>query len=242
MTSPEIIPFFNQERQKEAIINQYQKSIEALAEVGRLLLEAQKHLDKSFDAFVADLPFSRPSAYNYMKLYQHIQTCLSVRHANVQISAWYHVPIGDSATIDAIIEKSKHGRVTSEDVKMLLNTVRFDSQRQQEAWQNAAIASPDYVVESIARGHVMGLNGDDIPLEQADPTLIEIGANQNAYEAIQRQAELVKASAKPQTKLTISLECQRIDGEFRLVIPKEHTDSLIGLERVTILYNKGNRT
>jgi hypothetical protein len=239
MTSPNpIIPLFSTERQREAIVSQYQKSIEALSEVGRLLLEAQKHLDKSFDSFVVDLPFSRPSAYNYMKLYQHVQTCLSVRHANVQISAWYHVPIGDTATIDAIIEKSKQGkRVTSDDVKTLLSSVRFDNARQQSAWQNAAQASPAFVVESIARGYVTSQNGEDIPLEQVDATLIEIAANQDAYEAIQRQAERVKANTKPQAKLTIQVTGAILNA-LSEALPKGAMLPELG-QNLTLLWTKG---
>lgn len=238
VTSPNPIPFFNPERQKEAIVSQYQKSIEALAEVGRLLLEAQKHLDKSFDAFVGDLPFSRRSAFNFMNIYKLVQKHgATVALANVTIAAWYITPPEDEALVNAIIEKSKEGKkVTVQDVRALLSTVNFNGDdRQALAWHTAAESNPSFVVESFKRG-AMPVNGLDMPLDAISPEWIEHAADEDM---LRRKMLHMDEKQKSQAKLTISLECQRIDGEFRLVIPKEYTDSLIGIERVTILYSKG---
>jgi hypothetical protein len=239
MTSPNpIIPIFSPERQKEAIVIQYQKSIEALAEVGRLLLEAQKHLDKSFDSFVGGLPFSRRSAYHFITIYTMVQKYgATVAQANVTLAAWYITPPEDEALVSAIIEKSKQGqKVTVHDVRALLSTVNFNGDdRQALAWHSAAESNPSFVAESFKRG-AMPVNGLDMPLDAISPEWIEHAADEDKKERVLAH---IQAKEKPMQKITISLECQRIDGEFRLVIPKEHTDSLIGLERVTILYSKG---
>lgn len=189
------------EHQRGAIIAQYGKAITALSEVGRILSETSKQLnDVSFEDFLKTLPFSRRSAYNYMRLFEHVQSVQAVAQANVQISAWYHVPSDNTELIQAIIAKAETGRVTSQDVKALLNTVSFETERQQSAWQNAAATNPKFVVESIARGVVTGLDGEDMPIEQADATLIHVNSVQDTYESIKRQQIYVTEKGKPKQR------------------------------------------
>lgn len=55
------------------------------------------------------------------------------------------------------------------------------------AWQEAAQTAPAFVTESFERGYVMDLDGEDMPLEQADSTLIRAAANEHDYERLLRQ-------------------------------------------------------
>lgn len=47
-------------------------------------------------------------------------------------------------------------------------------------------ANPKFYEETIARGHLLDLDGHDVPLTQADPTLIRVMSNEDDYERTMR--------------------------------------------------------
>ena len=56
-----------------------------------------------------------------------------------------------------------------------------------QAWELAAKQNERFANESLRRGFVMDLDGNDIPLGNVDATLIRVGATESEYERLQRQ-------------------------------------------------------
>lgn len=214
------------EKQRELITTHYRQSAKELAEVGRLLLETQDSLEgQSFEAFINTLPFSRHSAFNFIRLYKHV-----LKHGDVilaieqiRISAWYVLPPENNEAVQWILEKAHRGEVvTKKEAKIALSSVTYKDERQEQAMHKANEISTPYVMSLIRTGAVPdNVTGEDVPLEDADATLILLGAEQDKYERIQRHAPPVVQPLHSQRALTVKLErIQDNRGRWRLALPE----------------------
>jgi hypothetical protein len=238
-TDTKIIIAIDLEKQRQSILSHYSKAARELAEIGRLLLEAQESLgdETSFLAFVTTLPFGRRSAYNFIRIHQH-----ALRHGDailaieqIRISAWYLIPPKNNEIVQAVLEKAARGEeVTKKEVKMLISSAKFEDERKEQAWHEAAQISTPYVLNAIKTGVVTdALTGDDMPLEEADATLVLVGAEQDKWERVARNASPVQPLHSPHS-LTVMLErIQDNQGRWRLALPENVPAFLIG-KKITI--------
>lgn len=60
------------------------------------------------------------------------------------------------------------------------------------ALETVKAQNPTFYAETVARGFVLNLDGEDVPLVEADPTLLRIATNEDEYERTKRQAAYVK--------------------------------------------------
>lgn len=64
--------------------------------------------------------------------------------------------------------------------------------------------NPKFYEETVDRGHILNLDGEDVPLIEADPTLIRVIATEDQYERLKRQEQHI--SAKQEAKRARQLE------------------------------------
>lgn len=214
------------EKQRELITKHYRQSAKELAEVGRLLMEVRSSLrDKtSFKAFLKTLPFSRESAYNFIRLQRHVlkhgDAILAIEQ--IRVSAWYILPPANTEAVQAVIERAIEGKeVTKEDAKMVLSTVKYKSERQEQAFHTANNISTPFVMNAIKRGAITdNVTGEDIPLEDAEPSQVVAGAEHDRNERIFRHTPSVQPLHNPRS-LTVQLErIQDSKGRWRLALPE----------------------
>lgn len=184
---------------RERITATYKKAIESLIGVGHMLKQVKDNLgnDTTFHAFVETLPFSQRSAYYYLKLDEHYQTLGSAMVAlnQISISVWYQLD-PDSELVDKVIERAKQGKkVSKKDLKQMVASIEYETVAQAMAWNEAVETSPNFVLESFKRGVVTDLDGNDIPVTEADPTLLEVLSDEDKYERTKRQKLLIADNA-----------------------------------------------
>ena len=101
---------------------------------------------------------------------------------------------------------------------------------------NAAGTNPNFVADAITRGTITDINGDDIPLIDADTTLIDVTSDQILYESTRRQRVHIEEKTPTTRKLTVSLQLVRDEGgRLRLALPEEVPAWLSG-KQVTFYY------
>lgn len=187
---------------RDKITAHYNEASKSLLEIGRLLYEVKQNLpeDSTFEAFMTTLPFSRRSAYNYLRLHEHYlqHGSATVALEQLSIDVLYILP-PDSKAVDKAIAKVKSGKkVTKQDAKALVKSADFGSNERNRAWEAAAEMNPQFVAESMQRGAVMDLDGQDRPLNEVDATLIEVSADQEKSESLRRQKLHIQEHADKQ--------------------------------------------
>ena len=55
-----------------------------------------------------------------------------------------------------------------------------------KALETAKEANPRFYEETVTRGHILNLDGEDVPLTKADPTLIRVMSSEDDYERVKR--------------------------------------------------------
>lgn len=218
---------------RERITATYRKAIKNLIDVGQMLDEVRDNLQdgQTFTAFINTLPFSPRSAYNYIKLYDHYLVHGDVMTAleRVKIDVWYQLQ-PDSELTQKVIERAQQGKsVNKKDLKRLTASIEYATVAQAEAWDKAVDTSPNFVLESFKRGLVTDLDGNDIPVSEADATLIEVLTDEDKHERTMRQKFHIEAHSEPKRKLTLKLQALRDNHGVigvGVIIPGLELDSL----------------
>jgi hypothetical protein len=218
---------------RERITETYQKAIKSLIDVGEMLSDVQQSLPdgETFTAFIQTLPFSPRSAYHYIRLHKHYLAHGDVMVAleRIKIDVWYQLK-PDSDLTQKVIDRAKQGKtVSKKDLKQLTASINYATVAQAQAWNSAAEINPSFVLESFKRGVVTDLDGNDIPLEEADATLVYVNANQQLSESIHRQKNHIQENARPSRKLTLKTQAVRDNHGVvyvGLILPDLDLDSL----------------
>lgn len=222
----EIIFKLDLEKQRALIQSHYRQSIKELAEIGRILKETHRALHgNTWEAFLKTLPFSRHSAYNFMRIHEHVlkhgDAILAIEQ--IKISAWYILPPENNEAVQMILDKAARGEtVTKIEAKTVLSSVKFQSERHEQAWHTANDISTPFLMNAVATGVITdNVTGEDIPLEDAEPTLVVMAAEKDKYERIQRHSGIVQPlhGAK-----SITVKLQQIEdkqGRLWLALPQD---------------------
>ena len=236
-------PAINLDTRRNEIHNEHDKAIESLIRVGQLLTDTQEQLadDTSFVRFCDTLKFSRATAYNYMRLYAHslVQRLDTLKNSLINLSVWYFVPPEDSDTVKQITDRASSGKkVTKELAKQLVS----ETAPLNDTLMEAAETAPDYVADSIMRGVVIDLDGNEIPITESDSTLIKVTADEHLYEKSLRQKVHIEENSPTKQKLTVPLHLIRdSDGRMRLALPETVPAWLAGKE-ITFYYETEKAT
>jgi hypothetical protein len=83
-----------------------------------------------------------------------------------------------------------------QDAKSLVTQYEVVDPAAIEAWGVTEKANNKYVREAFARGHVLGLDGSDVPVQQVDATLLRVSNTQEEYESYRRQQQHVDEARK----------------------------------------------
>lgn len=97
-------------------------------------------------------------------------------------------------------------------VRAAAEELELDDPRVIAAWQTAHQQNPKFVEETLERGHITNLDGEDIPLAQADATLIEAITAEDHYERIRRQETYVKGSREKKREREAQKAQQRLEA------------------------------
>lgn len=81
-----------------------------------------------------------------------------------------------------------------------------------DALQTAHQQNPAFVEETLQRGHLTNLEGEDIPLAQADATLIEALTSEDHYERIRRQEAYVNGSREKKKQRAAQKAQERLEA------------------------------
>jgi hypothetical protein len=237
--TPQLAPTLDLIVRRDEIHNAHDKAIENLIECGRLLVDTQAQLgDTSFVQFCDTyLKLSRSTAYNYMRLYQHslVQRLDTLADAMINLSVWYIVEPGDSATVQKIKALAENGKpVTRELTRQLVQ----ETAPLNEALLKAADTAPQYVADTIMQGTFTDLDGNDTPLIElsANDKFLEVAGNEHEYEKALRQKAHIQEGAKKKIKLECQLEMiTDRNGVFYLALP-QHVSLTLKDKQFTIYY------
>jgi len=91
-------------------------------------------------------------------------------------------------------------------VQELINARQMDNPKLNNALIEASDVNPNAVADMLVRGITQDMDGNDIPLDEADSTIIHINTDQYAYESVQRQRQHIEDNTPKKQKLTGTLE------------------------------------
>lgn len=95
-----------------------------------------------------------------------------------------------------------------------------------KALETVKAANPKFYEETVDRGHITNLDGEDVPLTEADPTLIRVIASEDEYERVKRQEQYVAdklAEKERRTQEELSRRTQAAQtplptGKYRAIV------------------------
>ena len=230
-------PALDLQSRKLEIESAHDTAIENLITCGRLLADTQSQLDsQTFLSFCDDLKFSRSTAYNYMRLYQHslVHSLDTLQNPLIKLSVWYRLD-PDSDTVQKVKALADAGKkVTPALARQLVQ----ETAPLNETLLKASETAPDFVADAITRGVITDIDGHDIPVHEADSTLIQVNTDQYLYESAQRQRLHIEHNSKPSGKLTVDLHLIKDStGRFRLALP-ENVPAWLAGKQVTFYFSE----
>jgi hypothetical protein len=137
------------------------------------------------------LHFTYRTATNYINLYQEYPQYEMISYADITLATAYRVKkevdTDKKNKREAIREKARNGeKLTDDDMTIVLDVENVNKPDLRAAYRAANELSPQTGRDIATTGAMTNLDGDDIPLSEADPTLIRIQAETEVYERKQR--------------------------------------------------------
>lgn len=107
--------------------------------------------------------------------------------------------------------KAQSGKQLKEDeLNIILDYEGVESSDVRIAWHNANSENPKIVSESLGRGAMIDVDGDDKPISKVDATQIKVISNEEKYERTMRQKIHIQEKAKDDETLPIEGTVQAI--------------------------------
>jgi hypothetical protein len=174
------------------------------------------------------LTLSRTSVDNYIALYQAYPEFQTILYEGVTLAMLYTIARKENPRELAkqeveyrrIVEKAKRGeKITPQEISTALNKHDVDKPEIRAAIQAANEASPQTGRDIVITGAITDLDGHDVPIASADPTLIHINADTEKRERILRHIETQSIPCTVNA-LTYTDGIYRVALEFK--IPENH--------------------
>lgn len=140
------------------------------------------------------LKISRQSVNNYIALYEAYPECQMILQDSITLSMFYEIarkPNPQLETKAAMVRQKafKGEKLTSEDVTTIMDKENVSKPEIRAAIHAANDVSPQLVRDIAITGAITNLDGEDIPIRQADATLVQVAADGERKERILRHTK-----------------------------------------------------
>lgn len=140
------------------------------------------------------LRISRQSVNNYIALYEAYPECQTILQDNITLAMMYTIARKPDPQLELqavlVQQKAKQGeKLTTPEINIILDKNDVQKPEIRAAIHAANDVSPQLTRDIAITGAITKLDGDDIPIAQADETLIQYSANTERYERVMRHVE-----------------------------------------------------
>lgn len=186
--------------------------------IGHDLFEVRQRLKPigQWSKWCEGLSFSYETALNYITFYE-------AYGQSVTVTDYDFFTLRDLYTIAKQVEperllaaktKAKQGaKLDSDEIDVILDYEKIVDSNLRVAFKDVNEANPRLISECLASGVIMNLDGDDIPLVQADVTLVKVIADEDTYERVKRQKEHIRENSK---SIEIAAKAYRLGAYYRI--------------------------
>lgn len=140
------------------------------------------------------LHISRQSVNNYIALYEADRECKTVLHHGASLSVLYSLAKRDNPQLqmqaETVRQKARQGeKLNDDDITVIMEVNHVARPEIRAAYRAANEVSPQTIRDIAITGAITDLDGDDLPIADADETLIRVQSEHERKERIMRHVE-----------------------------------------------------
>lgn len=203
---------------------------------GRDLSDVREKLKplKQWVAWCETLSISYKSVTNYIAYYE-AYGCETVAYDGFILRDLYAMAKqSDPQKLLEAKTKAQSGKPLKRDeLDVILDYEGVENSDVRVAWHNANSENPKLISESLGRGAMLDIDGDDQPISKVDATQVKVMSNEDKYERTMRQRNHIQDN-KPSEKLTGVIKIVR--DKHGVVYPAIILDSKLATKLVNKEY------